>query len=51
MTFKLGSSIKVGHKIKIYNGWYTVTEVTMEGAITERGLIKFGTTVYGWKSA
>jgi len=51
MTFKLGSTIKVGNKIKIYNGWYTVNEVTAEGAMTEGGLIKFGTTVYGWKSA
>lgn len=51
MTFKLGSSIKVGHKVKTGSGWCTVTGVTDEGALTAHGLIKFGTTVYGWKAA
>jgi hypothetical protein len=51
MVFKLGSAIKVGHQIKTEQGWRKVLSVTEEGVTTKDGLIKFGTTVYGWKAA
>ena len=49
MTFKLGKTITVGHKIKTRDGWRKVIEVTSEGAVVKEGLIKFGDIVYGWK--
>ena len=50
MTFKLSTSIEVGHKIKTGKGWRKVIEVNEEGAKTKDELIKFGDTVYGCKA-
>ena len=50
MTFKLSTTIKVGHKIRTTAGWRTVKAVTDEGAVVKEGVIKFGDTVLGWKS-
>jgi hypothetical protein len=50
MTFKLGTNIKVGNKIKTSTGWRKVLDVTDEGAKTKDGIVKFGETVYGWKA-
>lgn len=51
MAFKLSRSIAVGQQIKTANGWRKVLEVTDEGAKVKDGIVKFGDTVYGWKSA
>lgn len=51
MTFKLGTSIKVGHKIMLATGWCTVLEVTDKGAKTDCCFVAFGDVVLGWKSA
>ena len=50
MTFKLGTNIKAGQKIKTKAGWRKVEEVTEDGAIVKEGIVLFGATVYGWKS-
>jgi len=49
MTFKLGTNIKDGQKIKTKAGWRKVEEVTEDGAIVKEGIVLFGATVYGWK--
>ena len=51
MTFRLSTSIAVGQQIRTQNGWRKVLEVTDEGAKVRDGFVKFGDTVYGWKSA
>ncbi len=49
MTFKLGTNIEAGQKIKTRFGWRKVLSVTETGAMVKEGLIEFGETVYGWK--
>lgn len=51
MQFKLGSNIKEGQKIKTTSGWRKVLKVTDMGVIVKEGEIKFGSIVFGWKSA
>lgn len=51
MTFKLGTNIKPGQKIKTAIGWRKVLSVTDEGVETKDGTVKFGETIYGWKAA
>jgi len=50
MTFKLGKNIQIGQKIKTSLGWRKIKNVTSDGAVVKEGLIKFGSTVYGWKA-
>lgn len=50
MQFKLGKNIQIGNKLKTMFGWEVVIDVTDEGALTKRTLIKFGDTVWGWKA-
>jgi len=50
MIFKLGRNIKEGQKIKTRNGWRKVRVVYWKGVIIKEGLIKFGETIYGWRS-
>ena len=50
MTFTLGTNIKAGQQIKTAKGWRKVLSVTDEGAETKDGTVKFGETVYGWKT-
>lgn len=50
MTFKLGTNIQEGHKIKTQWGWRKVLGVTDEGAKVKEGIVKFGETVFGWKA-
>jgi hypothetical protein len=50
MTFKLGTNIQEGQKIKTQWGWRKVLGVTDEGAKVKEGVVKFGETVFGWKA-
>ena len=50
MNFKLGKNIEVGQKIKTSNGWRKILAVLGEGAVLKDETVKFGATVYGWKS-
>jgi len=52
MIFKLGKNVKVGQKIKTktMNGWRKIKSLTKEGVIVSDGELKFGDTIYGWKS-
>ena len=51
MIFKLSKSIQKGQKIKTNRGWRKVLETSNDGAIVKEGLIKYGDTVYGWRSS
>lgn len=50
MQFKLGKNVLVGQQLKLQLGWAKITEVTEEGVMTKGGFVKFGETVFGWKS-
>jgi len=50
MTLKLGKNVQVGQKILVWGGWEKIIEVNEIGAMTKKGLVKFGEMVGGWKA-
>lgn len=48
MTYKLGTNVCVGQKIKTAQGWRKIKEVTNSGAVVKEGIINFGEVIYGW---
>ncbi len=49
MKLTLSRNIKAGHIIKTSNGWRKVKEVTNDEVIGKEGLVKYESTIFGFR--